>query len=119
MRKPLHLAALAGLLALAAAAAPAAADPVRLDEAGLGGVAAGADVAVTGVPAGLSLSSLNSTTNATNTSTSSTIQDTVAQTLGSTSSNVNYATGMSATGVGATGNASSLVTGAIMPAAAP
>ena len=111
MRK-LLLAALPGLLALAGAG-PAAADPVRLDEAALGGVAGGADAA-TGVPAGLSLSSLDSVINTTNTSTSSTIQDTVTQTLGSTSSNVNYATGISATGVGATGNAISNVTSSVM-----
>jgi uncharacterized membrane protein YqiK len=107
MRKP-RLAALAGLLALAAAV-PATADPVRLDEAGLGGVAAGAEAAVPG----LSVSDLTSVTSTTNTSASSTVADTVAQTLGSTSENVNYATGVNAAGVLANGSALSTVAGSV------
>ena len=112
MRKPLHLAALAGLLALAAAAAPAAADPVRLDEAALGGVAAGADVVATGMPS-LGVSSLTSTSNVTNNQTSVFSQDTVVQRLDGGTANANYATAIFADGVGANGNALSTVAGTI------
>ncbi len=110
MRKPL-LAALAGLLAFVAAV-PAAADPVRLDEAGLGGVAAGADVAPAGVP-DINISDLTSVTSTTNTSASSTVADTVAQTLGGASENVNHATGINAAGVLANGSALSTVAGSV------
>ncbi len=113
MRK-LLLAALPGLLALAGAG-PAAADPVRLDEAGLGGVAAGADVVATGMPS-LGVSSLTSTSNVTNNQTSVFSQDTVAQRLDGGTANANYATAIFADGVGATGNAVSNVAGTIASA---
>ncbi len=116
MRKP-RLAALAGLLALAAAV-PAAADPVRLDEAALGGVAAGANLApVAGGIPNLSVLDLTSATSTTDTRTSVSSQDTIAQMLRSETANSNYATGINADTVGATGNALSTVTGSITPAA--
>jgi hypothetical protein len=108
MRKP-HL---AGLLAFVAAV-PATADPVRLDEAGLGGVAAGADApAAIGIP-NLSISDLTSTTNATDTRTSVFRQDAVGQDLRSVSDNANFATGINAAGVLANGSALSTVTGSV------
>ena len=115
MRNPPRLAALAGLLASAAAtlaAGSAAADPVRLDEAGLGGVAAGADVAASGVP-DINISDLTSATNITDTRTSVFRQDAVGQDLRSASDNTNFATGISATGVLADGSALSTVAGSV------
>ena len=110
MRKPLL--ALPGLLLALAAAAPASADPVRLDEAGLGGVAAGQTVVA--VP-GLSLSSVDATTTTTSTDVSSSVESTIGQMLGGSSSNTNYATGIGSTGVAATGSAATIVGGSILP----
>jgi hypothetical protein len=112
MRKLHLLAALAGLSALAAATGPAAADPVRLDEAGLGGVAAGADVAPAGVPGLSLLTSQTGDTRTSSTSTSSSVSSAIQSLTGATD-NVNYATGISSQDVRATGNAVSSVTGTI------
>ena len=96
--------ALPGVLLALAAAAPASADPVRLDEAGLGGVAAGN---------GLSLST--SQLSNTSTSTTSTLSDvsSIMQSMTGSSVNTNYATGLASQGVTATGVAGTTVTGAI------
>ncbi len=104
--------ALAGLLALAAAAGTASADPVRLDEPALGGVAAGADVPAAGVPALSLLTSQTSDTRTSSTSTSSDVSS-VLQSLTGATDNANYATGISSRDVRATGNAVTSVTGTI------
>ncbi len=109
MRKPLL--ALPGLLLALAAAVPATADPLRLDEARRGGVAARAPV---GVP-GHSLSTLDATTTTTSTDVSSSVESTIGQTLTGSSANMNYATGIGSTGVTATGSAVTSVTGSILP----
>ena len=99
------------LLAALAAAAPASADPVRLDEAGLGGVAAGQAV----VAPGFSLSTVDATTTTTSTDVSSSVESTIGQMLGGSSSNTNYATGIGSTGVAANGSAVTNVTGSVLP----
>ena len=109
MRKLHLLAALAGLSALAAATGPAAADPVRLDEPALGGVAAGGP--------DLDVSSLTSNTTINSTHTSVSSRDTITQMLDSAAVNDNLSTGISSANVGAFGNAASTVNGAIMSAA--
>ena len=110
MRKPLL--ALPGLLLALAAAAPASADPVRLDEAGLGGVAAGQSVAAG--PGGFSLSTVDATTTTTSTDVSSSVESTIGQTLTGSSANMNYATGIGSTGVTATGSALTNLTGSVL-----
>ena len=108
MRKT-SLAALAGLLALAAAAGPAAADPARLDEAALGGVAAGADVAAPVMS--FSTSQISDTRNSM-TSNSSNVSS-VLQRMDGTALNTNYSTAVSAQNVFANGNSVSDVRGSI------
>jgi hypothetical protein len=103
MRKP-SLAALAGLLALAAAAGPAAADPVRLDEAGLGGVAAGAE---------LSFSNQQLTSTSTSTTFNSSSVRSATQAMRGQAGNRNYSTALSSRNVLAAGNSVADVRGSI------
>jgi hypothetical protein len=103
MRKP-FLAALAGLLALAAAAGPAAADPARLDEAGLGGVAAGA---------GLTFSNQQLTSMSTSTTLNSSSVSSAAQAMRGSAANRNYATAVSARDVLAHGNSVANIRGSL------
>ncbi len=110
MRTPL-LAALA-LLALAPAA-PASAEPLRLDEGRLAGVAAGQDAAAPG----FSISSLNSSS--TTTSTSNAVDTRIGQMLSGSSTNSNNALGLSSSGVTANGSASATVMGTISGLGSP
>jgi hypothetical protein len=111
---------LAGIGLLAAAAA-ASAEPARLSEAELGGVAAGQDVG-----SGFSLSVVESATNTQTTTTTSNVNDqdtavstftsnaTATQNLAGQSSNTVNALGLlGSTGVSAAGNANSILTGTI------
>jgi hypothetical protein len=107
MRTPL-LAALT-LLALAPAA-PASAEPLRLDEGRLAGVAAG-QVGVTAPGPGFNISSLNSSS--TTTSTSNTVDTNIGQTPPGVADNSNTALGLNSTGVNAQGTASATVMGTI------
>ena len=111
MRTPLLAAAApAALLALAAAAVPgpASAEPLRLDEGRLAGVAAGQ---VDTAPGGFNISSLTSSSTMTNTSNA--VDTSVGQTLAGSTDNSNTALGMNSTGVAADGTAATTVTGMI------
>jgi len=115
MRTPLLAAAPAALLALAPAlAAPASAEPLRLDEGRLAGVAAGQDA--TAAP-GFSISSLNSSS--TTTSTSNAVDTRIGQMLSGSSNNSNNALGLSSSGVTAQGTASATVMGTISGLGSP
>jgi hypothetical protein len=102
MRKSSVL-ALAGLLALAGAGS-AAADPARLDEAALGGVAAGADLS-------FSNQQLTSTSNSTTFNSSSVSSAT--QAMSGVADNLNHSTAVSSRNVFANGNSFSDVRGSI------
>jgi flagellar hook-basal body complex protein FliE len=100
---------LCAIPALLALAGPALAEPQQLDEAQLGGIAAGQEA-----PGfNLSTSQLNTTSNTSNTT--STFEQVLNQSLGSMSTNTVYATGVNSSNVGATGSALTNVTGAIAP----
>ncbi len=102
MRKP-SLAALGGLLALAAAG-PAAADPARLDEAALGGVAAGADLSFSNQQ----LSDTRTTTTFNSSNVSSATQMMTGQ-----AGNLNHSTALYSRNIQANGNSFSDVRGSI------
>jgi len=92
--------------ALLALAGPALAEPQQLDEAQLGGIAAGQDLNV-------ATSEFNTTSTAF--STTNSIQETVNQSLGGVSTNNTYSTGVDSNAVNATGIAETTVTGSILP----
>ena len=107
----LAAAAPAALLALAAAApGPASAEPLRLDEGRLAGVAAGQ--VETAAPGGISVSSLNSSS--TTTSSSNAVDTRMSQMLSGVTDNSNTALGLNSTGVAADGTAATTVLGTIM-----
>jgi formylmethanofuran dehydrogenase subunit B len=97
---------LCAIPALLALAGMASAEPQQLDEAQLGGVAAGQGFSV-------STSEFNNTSTAL--STTNSVAETVNQSLGGVSSNSNYATGLNSSNVTATGSAFTGVTGTILP----
>jgi hypothetical protein len=95
---------LCAIPALLALAGTALAEPQQLDEAQLGGVAAGQDTTIT---------STSGVTNfSTNFSSTSSLQETN-QALNGISSNTTYATGVSSSDVGAVGTAGAIVSGTI------
>jgi hypothetical protein len=94
---------LCAIPALLALAGPASAEPQQLDEAQLGGVAAGQT----------DISMISGVTNwSTNSSSTSSLQETN-QALNGISSNTTYATGVSSSDVGAVGMAGATVMGTI------
>jgi hypothetical protein len=94
---------LCAIPALLALAGPALAEPQQLDEAQLGGVAAGQT----------DISMISGVTNwSTNSSSTSSLQETN-QALNGISSNTTYATGVSSSDVGAVGMAGATVMGTI------
>ena len=111
---------LCAIPALLALAGPALAEPQQLDEAQLGGIAAGQEA-----PGfNLSTSQLNTTSNTSNAtstfeqvafSTTNSVQETVNQSLGGVSTNNTYSTGVNSNAVNATGIAGTTVTGSILP----
>ena len=108
-------AAPAALLALAAAApGPASAEPLRLDEGRLAGVAAGQ---VDAAAPGINISSLNSSS--TTNSSSNTVNTDIGQMLAGSSKNSNTALGLSSSGVTAQGTASATVMGTISGLGSP
>ena len=111
MRTLILAAAPAALALLALApAAPASAEPLRLDEGRLAGVAAG-QVGVTAPGPGFNISSLNSSS--TTTSTSNAVDTRIGQMLSGSSTNSNTALGLSSTDVRAQGTAATTVMGTI------
>ncbi len=102
---------LCAIPALLALAGTASAEPQQLDEAQLGGVAAGQDLGAS--PTSWSLSTSEITSLSTNSSSTSSVQETIGQTLSGGSTNTNYATGMNSTGVSAIGSAGTSVLGTI------
>ena len=97
---------LCAIPALLALAGMASAEPQQLDEAQLGGVAAGQD-------GSWSLSTNQSSITSNAVSTTNSVAETVNQSLGGVSSNSNYATGLSSSNVTAFGSAGASVTGSI------
>ena len=100
---------LCAIPALLALAGMASAEPQQLDEAQLGGVAAGIDSAAPS----WSLSTSELTSSNTNSMSTSSVQETISQTLSGGSSNSNYATGLNSSNVTAFGSAGASVTGSI------
>ena len=96
---------LCAIPALLALAGMASAEPQQLDEAQLGGVAAG----------NFNLSTNQSSITSTALSTTNTVTENVSQSLGGVSTNSNYATGLNSSNVTATGSAFTGVTGTILP----
>ena len=113
MRTLILAAAPAALLALAAAA-PASAEPLRLDEGRLAGVAAGQ---VDAAAPGFSVSSLNSSSTTNNSSNA--VDTRIGQMLAGSSNNSNTALGLSSSGVTADGSASATVLGTISGPGSP
>ena len=105
MRKLAHLAAPAALLAAAAALpAPASAEPQRLDEARLAGVAAGQ----------LGITSLNRTDTITELSSLRSVTNNLGQSLsGASEANNNATAVLGSSGVNAAGNANNSLTAVI------
>jgi hypothetical protein len=99
---------LCAIPALLALAGPALAEPQQLDEAQLGGVAAGQDGT-------WSLSTNQSSITSNAASTTNSVEENVFQSLGGVSTNSNYATGLNSSNVTATGSAFTGVTGTILP----
>ena len=97
---------LCAIPALLALAGVASAEPQQLDEAQLGGVAAGHD-------GSWSLSTNQSSITSNAVSTTNSVAETVNQSLGGVSSNSNYATGLNSSNVTAFGSAGASVTGSI------
>ena len=112
MRTPL-LAALA-LLALAPAA-PASAEPLRLDEGRLAGVAAGQ----VDLPATPSFSFSDVTSSSTRTDTSNTTNTNIGQSIFGSADNTNNALGVSSADVTAQGSAAAMLVGTISAARVP
>jgi hypothetical protein len=100
---------LCAIPALLALAGTALAEPQQLDEAQLGGIAAGQEAA------GFNLSTNESNITSNTSNTTSTFGQVLNQSLGSMSTNTVYATGVNSSNVGATGSALTSVTGAIAP----
>lgn len=115
MRTLILAAAPAALLALAAAApGPASAEPLRLDEGRLAGVAAGQEVVVAPVvPATPSFSASTSQVTSNSSNATSSFSAAVDQAITGSSTSRNNAISMSATGVNATGGATTAVMGSI------
>jgi hypothetical protein len=99
---------LCAMPALLALAGMASAEPQQLDEAQLGGVAAGQDGT-------WSLSTNQSSITSNAVSTTNSVEENVFQSLGGVSTNSNYATGLNSSNVTATGSAFTGVTGTILP----
>jgi|SRR4029453_9055701 hypothetical protein len=99
---------LCAIPALLALAGMASAEPQQLDEAQLGGVAAGQDGT-------WSLSTNQSSITSNAVSTTNSVEENVFQSLGGVSTNSNYATGLNSSNVTATGSAFTGVTGTILP----
>jgi len=99
---------LCAIPALLALAGVASAEPQQLDEAQLGGVAAGQDGT-------WSLSTNQSSITSNAVSTTNSVEENVFQSLGGVSTNSNYATGLNSSNVTATGSAFTGVTGTILP----
>jgi hypothetical protein len=99
---------LCAIPALLALAGMASAEPQQLDEAQLGGVAAGQDGT-------WSLSTNQSSITSNAVSTTNSVEEKVFQSLGGVSTNSNYATGLNSSNVTATGSAFTGVTGTILP----
>ena len=109
MRKLVHLAAPAALLALAAAGT-ASAEPRRLDEGRLADVAAGQEV----VPSSsFSATSVNTTSTATEFSSLESVSNRIGQTMNGMSINNNYSTAVNSAGVAANGNAIANIAGSV------
>jgi hypothetical protein len=100
---------LCAIPALLALAGTALAEPQQLDEAQLGGIAAGQEAA------GFNLSTNESNITSNTSNTTSTFDQILGQTLSSGSSNTTYATGVNSSNVTATGSALTSVTGNIFP----
>jgi hypothetical protein len=100
---------LCAIPALLALAGPALAEPQQLDEAQLGGIAAGQEAA------GFNLSTSQLNTTSTVNSMTNTSEQILNQSLGGVSTNSTYSTGVNSSNVGATGSALTSVTGAIAP----
>ena len=100
---------LCAIPALLALAGPALAEPQQLDEAQLGGIAAGQEVA------GFNLSINESNITSNTSSTTSTFEQILGQSLGGVSTNTTYSTGVNSNAVNATGIAGTTVTGSILP----
>ncbi len=95
---------LCAIPALLALAGTALAEPQQLNEAQLGGIAAGQDTSVM----------TNDVTNlSTNSFSTSAVQETIGQILNGSSSNTVHATGVGSTGVTASGMAGATVLGTI------
>ena len=103
------LALLAPALAAAAAPGPASAEPLRLDEGRLAGVAAGQ--VDTAAPGGMNISSL--TSSSTTNSSSNAVDTRMSQMLAGVTDNSNTALGVNSSGVAADGTAATMVTGTI------
>jgi hypothetical protein len=99
---------LCAIPALLALAGPALAEPQQLDEAQLGGVAAGQDISATSEVTNLDMNSLST----------SSVQE-IGQILSGGSSNTVYATGVGSTGVTASGMAGATVSGIIGSSPSP
>ena len=102
---------LCAIPALLALAGPALAEPQQLDEAQLGGVAAGQE----GLSPGFNLSTNESNITSNTSNTTSTFEQILGQSLGSMSTNTVYATGVNSSNVNAMGGASTDVVGNILP----
>jgi hypothetical protein len=100
---------LCAMPALLALAGTALAEPQQLDEAQLGGIAAGQEAA------GFNLSTNESNITSNTSNTTSTFEQVLNQSLGSRSTNTVYATGVNSSNVNAMGGASTDVVGSILP----
>lgn len=100
---------LCAIPALLALAGTALAEPQQLDEAQLGGIAAGQEAA------GFNLSTHESNITSNTSNTTSTFEQILGQSLGSMSTNTVYATGVNSSNVNAMGGASTDVVGSILP----
>ena len=99
---------LCAIPALLALAGTALAEPQQLDEAQLGGIAAGQDLS-----SGLNVSTREFNTISTATSVTDTVETNVGQSLYGGSANTTYSTGVGSNNVTAMGSANTLVTGNI------
>jgi hypothetical protein len=100
---------LCAIPALLALAGPALAEPQQLDEAQLGGIAAGQEAH------GFNLSTSQLNTTSTVNSMTNTSEQILNQSLGGVSTNSTYSTGVNSSNVGATGSAFTNVGGSILP----
>jgi hypothetical protein len=100
---------LCAIPALLALAGTALAEPQQLDEAQLGGIAAGQEAA------GFNLSTNQSNITSNTSNTTSTFEQILSQSLGGVSTNTTYSTGVNSSNVDAMGAASTNVGGSILP----